>query len=95
MTEEAKSNLEPAEQIASLLAAQNAPVVVIGAIALAAHGYIRFTEDIDLGTNVSLPKMRELTELLQSKGFEAELSGPSGDDPLGGVINISGSFGLV
>ncbi|MFN0130384.1 MAG: hypothetical protein ACKV19_27290 [Verrucomicrobiales bacterium] len=46
---EAESNLRAAERVVSLLADHGAASVVIGAVALAAHRYVRFTEDIDLG----------------------------------------------
>ena len=43
------SLLAAAERIASLLADRGIDAVVIGAAALAAHRYVRHTEDIDLG----------------------------------------------
>ncbi len=95
MADEVGENLLVAERIAGLLADLDIPVVVIGAVALAAHRYVRFTEDIDLGVNADLKQMRALTESLQSEGYEAEFHEPDGDDPLGGVINVSGKFGLV
>ena len=81
MSDQDEANLLVAERIAALLATRNIPVVVIGAIALAAHGYIRFTEDIDLAANVSLPTMRELVKTLRLEGYEAELNEPDGNDP--------------
>jgi hypothetical protein len=41
--------LPSAERVASLLIANGAPAIVIGAVALAAHRCIRHTEDIDQG----------------------------------------------
>ena len=78
-----------------MLDVRNIPTVVIGAVALAAHRYIRFTEDIDLGVLASLGEMRSLVEALRAEGFDAEFHEPDAEDPLGGVIDISGSFGLV
>lgn len=95
MSDEAQSNLQVAEKIAALLVAENTPAVVIGAVALAAHRYIRFTEDIDLGINADPAQMRALAETLRLEGFDAELHEADASDPLGGVIDISGSFGLV
>lgn len=89
------TNLQVAERIAGMLAGSNIPVVVIGAVALAAHRYVRFTEDIDLGVIADLAGMRRLVESLQEEGYKAELHEPDGDDPLGGVIDVSGAFGLV
>ena len=71
------------------------PALVIGAVALAAHRYTRFTEDIDIGVLASQAEMQSLTGLLQAEGFDAAFHEPDADDPLGGVIDVSGPFGLV
>jgi hypothetical protein len=55
--DEEQTNLQVADRIAGMLAASNAPFVMIGAIALAAHRYIRFTEDNDLGVLADLPQV--------------------------------------
>ena len=39
--------------------------------------------------------VRIIRNLLRQAGFTAELREPSTDDPLGGVIDVSGPFGLV
>ncbi len=88
-------SLQEAERIACLLAEHNLPTVVIGAVALAAHHYIRFTEDIDLGVNADLKQMKKIRDSLISCGYEATLNEPDGDDPLGGVIDVVGAFGLI
>lgn len=88
-------SLEEAERIAELLLAEGLSVVVIGAVALAAHRYIRFTQDIDLGVDADINQMRGLVEVLRGAGYAVELHEPDGEDPLGGVIDISGDFGLV
>jgi hypothetical protein len=90
-----EANLEAAERIAGLLEKLGVPAVVIGAAALAAYRYVRHTEDIDLGIDADLPTMRMLVAALREVGFAAELKEPDGDDPLGGVIDVSGTFGLV
>jgi hypothetical protein len=95
MSDDVAENLRVAERIAQLLEDVAIPAVVIGAIALAAHRYVRFTEDIDLGVDADLKQMRALAESCRSEGYRAELHEPDGDDPLGGVIDVSGSFGLV
>ena len=95
MADLAETNMAVAERIADMLSERDVPVVVIGAVALAAHRYVRFTEDIDLGVNADPKQMRALAEDLRREGYEAEFHEPDGEDPLGGVINVSGSFGLV
>jgi len=95
MSDHTETNLQVAECIARMLVERGVPVVVIGAVALAAHGYVRFKEDIDLGVNADMAQMRALVEQLRKEGYEAEFHAPEGDDPLAGVINVSGPFGLV
>jgi hypothetical protein len=41
--------IRAAEKVAGILESRGVGAVVIGAVALAAHGYVRFTEDLDLG----------------------------------------------
>lgn len=92
---DAENNLRAAERIASLLAGHGVQAVVIGALALAAHRFVRFTEDIDFGVDADVESMRSLVAMLREHGFAAEFNEPDGNDPLGGVINVSGDFGLV
>lgn len=95
MPDDAEINLEVAERIGRMLAGRNLSFVVIGAVALAAHRYIRFTEHIDLGVNADLPQMRDIVRELRSEGYDAVLHEPDAQDPLAGVIDVSGPFGLV
>ena len=92
---DAEANLRAAERVASLLIENGVPAVVIGAVALAAYRYVRHTEDIDLGVDADLPKMRVLAAVLRDEGFVVDFHEPDGDDPLGGVIDVSGPFGLI
>ena len=89
------ANLRAAERVASLLEQHGVCAVVIGAVALAAYRYLRHTEDIDLGVDADLAGMRTVTAALREEGFAVALREPDADDPLGGVIGVSGSFGLV
>jgi hypothetical protein len=87
--------LEATEQIADLLVKQGIEAILIGAAAMAAHRYVRHTEDIDLGVNVAVRDLATVAESLRAEGFEVACQEPDGQDPLGGVIDISGDFGLV
>lgn len=89
------ANLEAAEKVAELLSRHKVDAVVIGAVALAAYRYIRQTDDIDLGVNADVPTLRRIVTSLQEAGFAAVLREPDGDDPLGGVVDVTGPFGLV
>jgi hypothetical protein len=83
------------EEVAGLLRDNGVDAVVIGAVALAAHRYVRYTEDIDLGVNADLPTLRTTVAHLREAGFTAELREPDADDPPGGVIDVTGAFGAV
>ena len=83
--------LEVAETVADVLAARGAESAVIGAVALAAHGYVRATRDFDLATFTDpFSRLREAKEVLERSGFRAELRSPDAEDPLGGVLDIQG-----
>lgn len=69
--------------------------VVIGAVALAAHQYVRLTDDLDLAVNADLGHMRLLVEALHQAGHQAEFREPGGQDPLGDVIDVIGPFGQL
>lgn len=87
--------LQTAEAILAILAQHHVDAVVIGAVALAAHHYVRQTDDLDLGVSADLPTLRAVVDSLREARLDAELREPDGEDPLGGVIDISGDFGLV
>lgn len=89
------SLLAAAERVASLLANRGIDAVVIGAAALAAHRYVRHTEDIDLGVNVAIRELDTVAAGLRTAGYEVHVREPEGRDPLGGVIDVIGPTGLV
>lgn len=87
--------LDAAEEIARILQEHQIGVIVIGAAAMAAHHYVRLTHDIDLGVNASVKQLKTLKDALMQAHFSVTLREPDGQDPLGGVIDVTGSFGLV
>lgn len=89
------SLLVTAERIASLLADRGIDAVVIGAAALAAHHYVRHTEDIDLGVNIPIEDLARVGAGLREAGYDVVVHEADGQDPLGGVIDVSGPSGLV
>lgn len=81
--------LELAELVARCARDLGIETAVIGAIALAAHNYIRGTGDIDLATSVDSPAdLRRLKEKLEELGCKTELRTPDEEDPLGGVLEV-------
>lgn len=84
-----------AEEIALSLKPFRIETLIIGGAALAAHRYIRFTEDLDLAVNADVDLLREMVHMLRKNGYKAILREPDGDDPLGGVIDIESPAGLI
>ncbi|MFO0587696.1 MAG: hypothetical protein U0441_09155 [Polyangiaceae bacterium] len=85
----ARRTIEVAEEVASLLQAEGAKVAVIGAMALAAHGYVRRTDDFDLATATDpFGALRRVRDALSARGHEVELREPDMEDPLGGVLVV-------
>jgi hypothetical protein len=87
--------LEAAETVAAALQEFEIDTVVIGGLALAAHHYVRFTEDIDLGINAELETLRQIAAALRRMDFRVELREPDAEDPLSGVVDVLGPFGMV
>lgn len=90
-----ESFLKSAEEIVGILGSHQIDAIVIGAVALAAHHYVRQTEDIDLGINTNLASLRSVVKSLNASGYQAVLREPDLHDPLGGVIDVNGPFGLI
>lgn len=92
---ESDAILHTAETIVGILKQHRIDAVVIGAVALAAHHYVRQTDDVDLGVNADLPTLRSVLKAIRHEGFTAELREPGATDPLAGVIDVTGPFGLL
>lgn len=87
--------IRAAEEVTGILESRGVEALVIGAVALAAHGYVRFTEDLDLGVNTDLVTLTQVADGLRTAGYDVELREPDGQDPLGGLVDVRGPFGLV
>lgn len=83
-----EATLAAAERVAELLRAAGIEAALIGAAALAAHGYPRSTDDLDLATGVEPQRLDAVAGELRREGFAVELTEPDGDDPLGGVMRV-------
>lgn len=83
--------LAVAQTITTYLRESGCDSAVIGAIALAFHGYARATQDVDLATHVD-PRtaLRDLARVMQQQGYSTRLILPDTEDPLGGVLNVTG-----
>jgi hypothetical protein len=77
--------IEVAREIESL----GAPCAVIGAVALAVHGYPRATADLDVATLLPTEaQLSELADALRMRGYVVEVATPDAQDPLGGVVTV-------
>ena len=74
--EPSTSILKVAEDVLRILQAHKTDAIVIGAVALAAHHYVRQTDDLDLGVNAGTPTLRTLAAALREAGFTTELREP-------------------
>ena len=89
-----EASLELARSVAHQLEMANCPVLLIGALALAAHGYPRHTEDLDFAVAVLPSELRRLAQQLASSDRTVTFEAPDGEDPLGGVITITSNDAL-
>ena len=92
MTSGVAATLSLAQEVAAVLDNEGFQPLLIGAAALAAHGYPRFTDDTDFAVAVPLSELKALVGKLPG---HAELSEPDGTDPLGGVVTTIREDGKV
>jgi hypothetical protein len=78
--------------LVTILDEHRVPHALVGATALAAHGYSRATEDVDIGVVVAdLQLLKTIAAGANARlGVNAQVSLPDQDDPLGGVVTLSG-----
>lgn len=82
------ATIRTAEQVVRILGEHQVPALVIGALALAAHGHARATEALDLAVSTPPGSLMAVAETLRAEGWDVELRMPDADDPLGGVIDV-------
>ncbi len=81
--------LRLAERVAEKADELGIETAIIGAAALAVHGYPRATLDLDLASAVDpSTKLRELETALRTMGLHTKLNLPDAEDALGGVLNV-------
>ncbi len=89
MTDAVEAALDMAEGVADALARHGVATVLIGAAAMAVHGYPRATQDLDLATvDVPLDTLRAVAQALREAGHAVTLREPDADDPLGGLLRV-------
>jgi hypothetical protein len=88
MSETLDLTLRVARTVVEALRAEGADAVVIGAVALAVHGYPRSTTDLDLAVSVRRDVMHRVADTLSAHGYAVSVRDPDAADPLGGVIDV-------
>ena len=82
-------SLPLAERVVAAATELQISTALIGAAALAFHGYVRATNDLDLGVSVSsLDKLQLLDQRLAALGLHTRLQLPDDQDVLGGVLRV-------
>ena len=79
--------------MATLLRAHRIPFAVIGAVAMAVHGVIRSTLDIDLLTLDARCLASEFWTPLDPFGISTQVRRGDDDDPLAGVVRMRATSG--
>lgn len=82
------ATLRVAHDVLGVLDEHGTDSIVIGALALAVHGYPRATEDLDLAVSTPLSNLKQVAEVLAERGYEIEVREPDAQDPLGGVVDV-------
>lgn len=81
--------LELAKRVAAACEELGFACALIGAAALAVHGYARGTEDVDLAVNVDPgSRLVALASALTGADLRTRLRMPDDDDALGGVLTV-------
>lgn len=83
-----EQTLRVASDVAEVLRQHGRATVVIGAMALAVHGYARDTVDFDLAVAAPPEELDRVAESLRARGYEVDVRRPEPDDPLGGVLDV-------
>lgn len=83
---EPTSPVDRAERVALAARQLGIESALIGAYALAVHGVVRATSDIDLATAVQPSLLGDLRRALEETGLHTELRYPDEQDDLGGVL---------
>jgi hypothetical protein len=83
-----QKTLRVAADVAEVLRRQGRETVVIGAMALAVHGYARDTVDFDLAVAAPPEDLDRAAEVLRALGYVVVVRKPDPGDPLGGVVDV-------
>lgn len=88
MADEPLTSLDLGERVAKIAGDLGIRTTVIGAYALAAHHFVRATEDLDLATSIQLDDLQRLRTAIEQSGFHCRLETPDELDDLGGKLTV-------
>lgn len=77
-----------AEKVLEVLRDQGFDAVLIGALGLAAYGYVRATSDLDLAVAMEPRALHRIAAALRTQGYDVIVREPDASDPLGGVLDV-------
>ncbi len=76
-------------EVLDVLSRHGLDAALIGAGALAVHGYIRATADLDVAVTSDLATLRAVASDLRHAGASVAFDEPDADDHLGGVLTVT------
>jgi predicted nucleotidyltransferase len=79
--------------VVEILRREQVDYAVIGAFALAVHGVVRATTDVDALLFAKPGQLAQLEKLFQQHGFETQLRTAEADDPVTGMLVLRDEFG--
>jgi hypothetical protein len=86
-----RRTLQVAGQVLEVLHAHQLDGLIIGALALAVHGYPRDTRGLDLAIAADPSVLGNVADALRARGYRVEVRSPDAEDPLGGVVDVYAS----
>lgn len=86
----AERTIEAALEVSKLLDELQIPHAMIGAAAMAVHGFARQTVDLDFASCVDpFSALQFAAAAMEKRGYAVEVITPDAEDPLGGLLNIT------
>jgi hypothetical protein len=85
--------LKLADEVRLALGEEGVDCLLIGALALAVHGYPRDTQDLDLAVAVLPRTLQSVADKLEERGHLVQFRLPDPQDPLGGVLDVRATEG--
>jgi hypothetical protein len=80
---------EALRKVVSELDRLGVPHALIGGLAVAAHGVVRATQDVDLIVDVPIHQAPSLEQSLKNDGFHATFYRGAADDPIAGIVRLT------